>query len=100
MLKVSGGQPVNLVTTRSTVTSKWNRTDDLEFDVLVEGQKVGGAEALANPSPFNEYDDYYETSYAIPASLVRGKEQLEVRFQAGAGKRTGSIYELRIAKGR
>ena len=98
-LKVAGAQPVKLVTMRSAAPNKWNRTTNLGFDILVEGQRVGGEDDL-NPSPLDEYDDYYLTSYSIPADLVRGEKELEVRFQARAGRETGSIYELRTVNDR
>jgi len=84
-----------LVTMRSAAPNKWNRTTNLGFDILVDGHRVGG-EADLNPSPLDEYDDYYLTSYPIPADLRHGEKELEVRFQAQAGKGTGSLYELRM----
>ena len=99
-MKVDPERPMHLITTRSTAgSSRWNRIDNLEFDIQVDGQRIGGAEELDTTQTLDDYDDYYETTYAIPAALTRGKPEVEVRFQSKADKRVGSVYHLRVTKG-
>ena len=99
-MKVDGGRPMRLITTRSTAgSSRWNRIDNLEFDIQVDGQRIGGAEELDPTRTLDDYDDYYETTYAIPAGLTRGKREVEVKFQSKADKHVGSVYHLRMTRG-
>ena len=36
--------------------------------------------------------------YAIPAALVKGKNEVRVKFVAHKGKQVGQIYEVRLIR--
>ena len=68
-----------------------NRT----FDILVAG-KVIATQTLHQDKPGQLF---YKT-YAIPEELTRGKQTIEVRFQAHPGNFAGGLYGAKVLKGR
>jgi len=89
-VRVIPNQPVELVCTY------WggeigNRT----FDVLVEG-KVIATQTLRRDRP----GEFFDKTYAIPEELTRGKQRVEVRFQAHPGNFAGGLFGVRVLKGR
>jgi hypothetical protein len=44
--------------------------------------------------------EFYDKIYAIPEEVTRGKQTVEVRFQAHPGNFAGGLYGVRILKGR
>jgi uncharacterized protein len=43
-------------------------------------------------------EEFFEKSYAIPQELIRGKERVEVRFQAHPGNFAGGLFGARVVK--
>lgn len=89
-LKVTPDQPLELV------CSYWggelgNRT----FDILVDGKDIA-TQTLHLDKP----GEFFDKTYAIPEELTRGKQVIEVRFQAHTGNFAGGLYGVRILKGR
>jgi DUF1680 family protein len=64
-----------------------------DFDILVDGVKVA-TERLAAKRP----NHFYSETYVLPSDLLRGKQQITVRFQAHPGRMAGGIFEFRVAK--
>ena len=89
-MKVLPDEPVELACTY------WggelgNRT----FDILVEG-KVIATQTLHQDRP----GAFFDKSYAIPVELTRGKQRIEVRFQAHPGNFAGGLFGARILRAR
>jgi DUF1680 family protein len=89
-LEVAPDQPVELMCTY------WGgETGDRRFDILVDG-KVVATESLGQDKP----GQFFEKTYAIPEDLTRGKQAVEIRFQARPGNWAGGLYGARILRGR
>jgi DUF1680 family protein len=89
-LKVTPDQPVELM------CAYWGgETGNRTFDILVDG-KVIATESLQQDKP----GAFFDRTYAIPAELTRGKQRIEVRFQAHPGNFAGGLYGVKILKGR
>ncbi len=45
-------------------------------------------------------NEFVEVEYPIPASMLKGKKNIRVRFQADKGRdnRTGAVYHVRLMK--
>ncbi|HVM61342.1 MAG TPA: beta-L-arabinofuranosidase domain-containing protein [Verrucomicrobiae bacterium] len=63
------------------------------FDILIDGQKIGAQKLRAN-SP----GDFFEETYPIPLVLTKGKSNVTIRFQAHANDTAGSVYGLRTRR--
>ena len=61
------------------------------FDILVNKQLLQ-SEDLTERKPLT----YYEQVYELPDELVKGKEKINVTFQAKPGAYAGPVYGLRI----
>ena len=58
-----------------------------EFDVLVDGLKVGGMTVL---SPEGRVDGVF----ALPKELTLGKDKVTVRFEPHSGKQAGQVFDV------
>ena len=65
-----------------------------EFDILVDDVVVT---SVNNTGKYRISEFKYET-YPIPAELLKGKQQVRVKFQAKPRKQIGEIYEVRLVK--
>jgi DUF1680 family protein len=63
-----------------------------DFDILVDGTKVGHYEPNQTASGF------YQTQYAVPASLIAGKSNVTVRFQSNTGSRIVPVCGVRMVR--
>lgn len=63
------------------------------FDILVDGQKL--ATQTLNADKPNEF---FEKTYAIPENLTRGKQKVNVRFQAQPGNFAGGVFGVKTLK--
>lgn len=61
-----------------------------EFDIFVDGTVIA-TEKLSGGA-----NDFVNKEYAIPASLLEGKTQVRVKFQAKSGNVAGGVYYLRL----
>ena len=63
------------------------------FEIQVEGTRIAKYEPVRGASGF------VEGRYDVPAELVRGKQKVTVRFQAGATSgRIVPIYGVRVVR--
>ena len=65
-----------------------------EFDILVDDVLV---KEVNNTGKYRISEFKYET-YTIPADLLKGKQQVRVKFVAKPHKQIGEIYEVRLIK--
>lgn len=87
-LKVPPDAPVSLV------CSYWgSETGPRTFDILVDGTKVA-TQSLQNDKP----GEFFDVTYAIPASVTRGKNKITIRFQGQPGNMAGGFYGVRIIR--
>ncbi|HEX7545339.1 MAG TPA: DUF6805 domain-containing protein, partial [Gemmatimonadaceae bacterium] len=63
-----------------------------DFDILVDGTKVGHYE------PNQAASGFYPAQYVVPANLVSGKGKVTVRFQAAAGSRIVPVCGVRMVR--
>jgi uncharacterized protein len=62
------------------------------FDILVDGTRIAKFESNRTASGF------FDTQYAIPVDLVRGKAKVTVRFDAGAAGRIAPVFGVRMIR--
>jgi len=90
-LPVEPGHPMTLIV---TYNSGDRRGTPALFDILADGGLVQHEEIrLTDPMRF------YDVEYSIPASLVTGKQQVTVRFQAAEGSQIATLFGLRMIRG-
>ena len=65
-----------------------------EFDILVDDVLV---KEVNNTGKYRISEFKYET-YSIPEELLKGKQQVRVKFVAKPRKQIGEIYEVRLVK--
>ena len=65
-----------------------------EFDIFVDDVLV---KEVNNTGKYRISEFKYET-YPIPSDLLKGKQQVRVKFVAKSGKQIGEIYEVRLVK--
>lgn len=61
------------------------------FDILVDGKKIA-TQKLERNKP----NEFMAMEYPIPASLVAGKQQVTVKFQAQPDCSAGGVFDCRI----
>jgi hypothetical protein len=89
-LKVTPDRPVELVCTY------WGgETGRRTFDILIDGKPIA-TESLSQNKP----GAFFEKTYAIPQELTRGKQKVEVRFQAHPGNFAGGLFGARVLRAR
>ena len=62
------------------------------FDILVDGTKVGHYEPNQTASGF------YPAQYAVPPNLISGTSKVTVRFQSNAGSRIVPVCGVRMVR--
>ena len=63
-----------------------------DFRVLVDGTPV------ATFAPDASASGFFDTTYALPAELTRGKHAVTVKFEAGAHGRVAPVFGVRMVK--
>ena len=64
-----------------------------QFDILVDGQKVGHQKLDRNkPGKF------FDIEYPLPAELLKDKKKITVRLQAEKGATAGGAFDIRIVR--
>ncbi len=71
-----------------------NETGNCEFDILVDDQLLA---SVSNTGKWNR-NEFVEEEYSIPASLLEGKKNVNVRFVPKKGNSTGGIYHVRLIR--
>ncbi len=65
-----------------------------EFDIFIDDVLV---KSVNNTGKYR-ISEFKSETYEIPASLLKGKKQVRVKFVAANGKQIGEIYEVRLVK--
>jgi hypothetical protein len=87
-MAVDPARPVALVVTYNSDTRR-ART----FEILVEGHRVG-----EQTIPESSESRFFDVQYPIPPELVRGRQNVSVRFQAASGSETAPVFGVRIIR--
>jgi hypothetical protein len=89
----------NLSTNRETdvrlIVRYWgNEWGGRKFDISVDDEKL-----LTEDNTGRWYQSQFqEVSYAIPESMVKGKDHIRVRFQALPDNTAGAVYRIRLVR--
>ncbi len=65
-----------------------------KFDIFIDDKKLISED---NTGKWNQ-SMFQETVYDIPDLMVRGKDQISVKFQALPGNTAGAVYSIRLAR--
>ena len=87
-MKVPGDKPVSLI-----VTYWGGDGRGRDFDILVDGRKVG-TEKLNASKP----GKFMDVIYSLPAELTKGKKKVTVKFQAHPGRMAGGVFGCRTVR--
>lgn len=80
--------PVDLV-----ITYWGSETGNRTFDVLVEGERIDTTRLhMDRPGEF------WDKVYPLPERLTRGKQRVEIRFQAHPGNFAGGVFGVRVVR--
>lgn len=71
-----------------------NETGNCDFDILVDDRLL----ASLNTSGKWNRNEFVEEEFPLPASLLEGKETVNVKFVAKKGCTTGGIYHVRLIR--
>jgi DUF1680 family protein len=70
------------------------RPRDPKFDILIDGERIADDVTLKRDRP----PRFYDVRYPIPASLLEGKEKINVRFETTEGSAIGPVFGLRMMR--
>jgi len=87
-LPVDPAHPMALV-----VTYNHDEWQERKFEVLVDGARVG-EQTIERRGPMR----FFDVKYPVPADLLKGKQKVTVKFQAGAGSELGTVFGLRMIR--
>ena len=87
-LPVDDAHPMALVVTY--YSDEWRKRT---FDILVDGQRVGAQTVEKGGAPH-----FFDAEYSIPAGLVKGKQNVTVRFQATNGNEIAAVFGIRMIR--
>jgi hypothetical protein len=63
------------------------------FDILADGQRLA-----SERFDISSENRFFDREYAVPASIVQGKQKLTVRFQATGGNDIATIFGIRVVR--
>jgi hypothetical protein len=87
-LPVDPAHPMALV-----ITYNHDEWQERKFEVLVDGARVG-EQTIERRGPMR----FFDVKYPVPADLLKGKQKVTVKFQAGAGSELGTVFGLRMIR--
>ena len=87
-------KPAGLDSLSLMVTYWGNEKGKRTFDILIDDTVI----ATENLSGKWNEDRFVDVSYAIPASLLTGRESVALTFRPHAGNRAGAIFNIRLLK--
>ncbi len=87
-LPVETNHPMAVVATY--YSDEWRKRS---FEILVDNQRVGEQVVEKGGPP-----RFFDVEYAIPATLVRDKQKVTVRFQATRGSEIAAVFGLRMIR--
>ena len=79
------GTPLDLVCTY------WGEDKDRVFEIVVNGRTIA-TEKLTAARPGR----YFETIHPIPAEVLAGQQNVNIRFQGAGNGRTGGVFGVRL----
>jgi DUF1680 family protein len=87
-LPVDPAHPMALV-----VTYNHDEWQQRKFEILVDGVRVG-EQTIERRGPMR----FFDVEYAVPAELLKGKQKVTVKFQAGPGSEIGTVFGIRMIR--
>lgn len=69
-----------------------NETGNRKFDIIVDGQPLASVDTSGKWGK----NEFVDEEYVLPASLLAGKETINVLFKPQSGNSTGGIYHIRL----
>ena len=87
-LPVEESRPMAVVVTY--YSDEWRKRT---FDVLVDGVKVGSGEIVKGGQP-----RFFDSTYPVPADVVRGKTKVTVKFEATNGNEIAGVFGIRMIR--
>ena len=76
-----------------TYYSGERRRGTANFEILVDGKRVGQQEVVRSREP-----SFFDVEYAIDKNLVRDKEKVTVRFQATNDSQVATVFGIRMIR--
>lgn len=86
-MKITNSEPISLFITC------WGSDRANEINIYIDGRLIA-EQKLENREP----NKFFNVEYKLPEDLLAGKEKINVKFTPGQGRRSTSIYGVRIAK--
>lgn len=65
-----------------------------KFEIYIDDQKLVSED---NTGRWNQ-SRFFDIEYAIPDSMIKGKESVRVKFQAAQGNTAGAVYYIRLTR--
>ena len=65
-----------------------------KFNILIDDEKLVSVD---NTDKWND-NSFQEVEYPVPVSMIQGKKNITVKFQATQGNATSSIYYIRLVR--
>ena len=65
-----------------------------KFDIYIDGEKLLTED---NTGRWNQ-SAFQNIEYAIPDSMIKGKEMVRIKFQALEGNSAGAVYYIRLVR--
>jgi len=85
----------NKETGLSLIVRYWaTETGNRKFDIYIDDEKLVTEDISGK---WNQRK-FQEVEYAIPDAMVKGKENIQVKFQAQAGNSAGPVYYIGLAR--
>jgi len=75
------------------VTYNSSEREIRNFDILVDGQKVGSQTVAPDADP-----KFFDVQYAVPGTVVAGKKKVTVRFEAAIGSQIAGVFGIRMIR--
>lgn len=79
----------------SLIVRYWGaETGNRKFDIYIDDEKLVSEDLSGK---WNQRK-FQEVEYAIPDAMVKGKENVQVKFQPLTGNAAGAVYYIRLAR--
>ena len=64
-----------------------------DFEILIDGQRLA-----EEKFPFDSESRFFDREYALPATLVQGRDKITIRFQVTGTNEIAPVYGLRLVR--
>jgi len=79
----------------SLIVRYWGaETGNRKFDIYIDDEKLVSEDISGK---WNQRK-FQEVEYTVPDAMVKGKQNVQVKFQAQAGNTAGAVYYIRLAR--